>query len=78
MAWQEALQNYFQTHPTLNDENRAWLQKNVLMDLDQLIREMSRDQVVTLFSRQVKGSNVLNNSLLIRTLTWQSMGKRTI
>lgn len=75
MAWQEALQNYFQTHPTLNDENRAWLQKNVLMDLDQLIREMSRDQVVTLFSRQVKGSNVLNNSLLIRTLTWQSMGQ---
>ena len=75
MTWQEALENYFETHPTLNDENRAWLQKNVLLDLDQLIREMTRDQVVNVFNRKVKNTNVINNSLLIRTLVWQSMGQ---
>ena len=75
MTWQETLQNYFKTHPTLNDENRGWLQKNVLLDLDQLIEDMSADQIVTVFNRKVKGANVLNNSLLIRTLIWQGLGQ---
>ena len=46
----------------------------MLLDLDLLIDEMSRDQIIATFSRKVKGQNVLNNSLLVRTLIWQSMG----
>lgn len=69
MTWKEALDEYFLKHETLNQENRAWLIQNVLLNAD-LIREMDRQQILDTFTRNGK----LNNTLLVMTLVWQCLG----
>ena len=74
MTWQEALDEYYRSHPTLNDENRAWLRKNVLMDAP-CIDEMERTQVLALFGKtNAAGKFTFNNSLFVRTVLWQTLG----
>jgi len=69
MTWREALEEYYQQHETLNEQNRAWLKKHVLMDID-LIADMTREQVLETFTRHRK----FNHTLFIRTVIWQSLG----
>lgn len=69
MTWQEAVSAYYQTHPTLNDQNRRWLSTKVLMDAP-LIEEMTREQILATFSN--KGE--MNHARLMRTLVWQCLG----
>lgn len=70
MTWKEAVDNYFQTHETMNDDNRAWLRKHVVMDAP-LISQMTVEQLEATFN-DAKGR--INNVLLIRTLVWQCIG----
>lgn len=69
-TWKEALDEYYRAHPTLNDENRAWLRKVVLLDAPR-IDEMERQQVLTTFATS-KGK--FNNTLFIFTILWQTLG----
>ena len=69
MNWQEALNTYYQTHPTLNEQSRQWLQDEVVMDAP-LIEEMTREQILSTF--RVNGE--MSHARHIRTLVWQSMG----
>lgn len=68
-TWREALEQYYQTHETLNEENRAWLKSHVLMDVD-LIADMTREQVLATFSRNGK----FNHTLFVLTMIWQALG----
>lgn len=70
MTWQEALDQYYQTHETLNDENRLWLKNNVKMDIP-LIMKMAREKILELFT--VDGH--LEHSQIVRTLVWQTLGQ---
>jgi len=69
MTWQEALDNYFLAHETMNETNRAWLRDHVVMDAP-LIREMSAEQLDATFSKNGK----TNHTRLLRTYVWQTMG----
>lgn len=69
-TWKEALDEYYRAHQTLNDENRAWLRKHVLLDAPR-IDEMERKQVLTTFATS-KGK--FNNTLFIFTILWQTLG----
>lgn len=69
MTWQDALAKYYQSHQTLDESNRAWLQAEVVMDAP-LLEEMTREQIVATF--QVKGR--MSHARLIRTLVWQALG----
>lgn len=74
MTWKEALDEYYQSHPTLNDDNRAWLRKNVLLDAPR-IDELERKQVLALFgTTNAKGKFEFNNTLFVRTMLWQTLG----
>ena len=68
-TWQEALGKYYQSHPTLDESNRAWLQAEVVMDAP-LLEEMTREQIVATF--QVDGR--MSHARLVRTLVWQALG----
>ena len=70
MTWQEALSQYYETHPTLNDANRAWLQKKVLLEAP-LLEELERQELIARFT--VDGT--MNHTLLVATLVWQMLGK---
>ncbi|MGB4966782.1 MAG: hypothetical protein WBO35_01120 [Candidatus Saccharimonadales bacterium] len=70
MTWAEALDHYYQTHPTLNDENRLWLRTKVKMDIP-LVADMAREQIREIFT--VDGR--FSHSLLVRTLVWQTLGQ---
>ncbi len=70
MTWQEALAQYYETHPTLNDANRAWLQKKVVLDAP-LLEELQRDELIARFTVD----DTLNHTLLVATLVWQMLGK---
>lgn len=69
-TWKEALDEYYRAHQTLNDENRAWLRKVVLLDAPR-IDEMERQQVLTTFATS-KGK--FNNTLFLFTILWQTLG----
>ena len=74
MTWKEALDEYYQSHPTLTDDNRAWLRKNVLLDAPR-IDELERKQVLALFgTTNAKGKFEFNNTLFVRTVLWQTLG----
>lgn len=68
-TWREALEHYYQTHDTLNDENRAWLRSNVAMNAP-LIREMTVEQLDATFTRQ----GDFSHAYLMHTLVWQDLG----
>ena len=46
-TWREALEQYYQTHETLNEENRAWLKSHVLMDVDLIANMGALDSSAT-------------------------------
>jgi len=71
-TWKEALDEYYRSHPTLNDENRAWLQKNVLLDAPRIDQIQDRKIVIALFSNNPKRK--FNNTLFVRTVLWQTLG----
>ncbi len=68
-TWREALEQYYQTHETLNEENRAWLKSHVLMDID-LVESMERKALILAFTRNGK----FNHTLFIHTVIWQYLG----
>ena len=70
MTWQEALDNYYATHPTLNAENRQWIDDNVLVGIP-LIESLPVEQILELFRQ----NDELNHTLLMRTLVWQFLGR---
>lgn len=71
MTWQEALTDYYQHYEKLDDTNRAWLQKKVLLDAPLLSdTALGTDDLLALVTR----NNTVNHTLLVYTLVWQSMG----
>lgn len=71
-TWKEALDEYYQSHPTLNDENRAWLRKNVLLDAPRIDQIEDRNTVIALCSNNSRRK--FNNTLFVRTVLWQTLG----
>ncbi len=69
MTWQEALAQYYESHPTLDEENRAWLRAEVRMDAP-LLEEMEREELLATFSTD----GDMSHAALIRTLVWQALG----
>lgn len=73
MTWKQEADNYFKTHETLNDENRAWLKANVDLDCKTLLLKMSRDQILGVGTDPK--TNAFSASRLARTLVWQTLAR---